>query len=188
MLKSFNQQSAHLRSENSPEQRKQSKMKSSMYQRLRIPNHTLSDSINSSLGCQLRNNLAIDDSEPISSVYASNTFEIVNRFSKKSKSREGFVRPVINSDDLSNEPIQLNYNSQRPTTMGGNINGYRPITISNQSRNQTRTNSHNYQPQRSKMNSKHRNEMTRHISTANSINKRQLMKINIRNNNEYRLI
>ena len=47
-----------------------------MYSRLNIPNNTLTESIDSSLNCKLRNNLGMMDSnEEAPSIYASNTFD-----------------------------------------------------------------------------------------------------------------
>jgi hypothetical protein len=108
--------------------------------------------------------------------------------------RTKFVRPITISNEgrnQSNKHVTMNFYSNRPTTMGGNVNnGSRPMTISNFSRNQAKTtaNSNYYQSHKSKFGTKQRNEFNRHISTANQMNKRSLMKMNVKNNNEYKLI
>ena len=87
------------------------------------------------------------------SMYTSNTFDktvfnnVTNsRFSKK-VSEEGqhhydttkIMRPITISNEGRNQahqPVTMNFYSNRPGTMGGNLNSdSRPMTISNFSRN-----------------------------------------------------
>ena len=141
MLKSYNQNSQRLESEASPERK--SRIKPAIYSRLQASNK-LSESINSSLNCQLRNNLMLESNEP--SRYASNTFDRVyqnpkSRFSKRKSvdeeqsgiSTQGkFVtgRPVtISKTHHVAQPVTMAFHSTRPVTMGSNTLGSRPATL-----------------------------------------------------------
>lgn len=95
----------------------------------------------------------LESSEEPTSVYASTAFEkrnttqnftVKSRFSKRNSGENdsvesanimtSFVRPITISNENHLKPITMNFNSNRPTTMGGTGNS-RPMTISNFSRN-----------------------------------------------------